>query len=212
MRLGLALPVGLIECFHDVAADVHGETVEVVAGIQQAHVGRHQPVELGQHPECGQAPDGLAARAQDRIGQVAIGAGVARAVDVEQPALAVEVQDDQLVAGLLQVGHVAPAHARVVLDDEPGDRSVRAGRDGVAEQPVRPVHGGRLLGVPLRGRGAMRDRAHLRFQQADGHIIGRAGKRPLERAQLLHGVGGAFGDVTEQQVPIGVLAEQVAQR
>jgi hypothetical protein len=100
----------------------------------------------------------------------------------------------------------------VVLDNEPGDRSVRAGRDGAAEQLIRPIHGKRVLGMPAAGGGAVRDRTHLRFQQADRDVVWLAGKRLLELAQLLHGVGGALSDVTKQQVPVGVLSEQVAQR
>ena len=130
----------------DVAANVHREAVEVVAGVEEANVGRYQPVEPCQHPERGQPLYGLAAIAQYRGGEIAISAGLVRAVDVEQAVSAVEIQNDQLVAGLLQVSSGAPAHARVVFDHEPGDRSVRAGRDGAAEQLIRSIHGDRFSG------------------------------------------------------------------
>jgi hypothetical protein len=45
--LRLAVPVGLVKGFHNIASDVHGEAVEVIAGVEQPDVRRNESIEAG---------------------------------------------------------------------------------------------------------------------------------------------------------------------
>ncbi len=85
--MGLALVLlGAVEALGDVAADVQGEPGEVVAGVLEPDVGGDEPVHPGQHPVGARPVDQFAVRAQHCLGDLSVGAGLLRAVDVQQPA------------------------------------------------------------------------------------------------------------------------------
>ncbi len=100
-----------------------------------------------------------------------------------------------------------------MLDDEPGDRVLlTTGGDGVVQDPGSCAEQVEcFLRRPPVGRGAVGDGAHLRLQDADRDVLRSAGERGVEGAGLLGARRGAVGEVVQQQVPIGILAQQPAQ-
>lgn len=205
--LALALFVGLGEGFEDVTADVHGEPVEVVAGVEEADVGGDQTAEAGQDAEGVRSGEGLRALADDGFGEVRVVSVVLGAVDVEDAPVLVEVHDDQFVGQLFESLDIAPSDLVVVLEDEPGEQAFPTEGDAAIEHVVASVQVQRGFGVPRRDWGAVGDRTHLGFQRRGGDLFGAAAERRVESGDCLCDLRGAVGDVAQKQVPVGILPE-----
>jgi hypothetical protein len=133
-------------------------------------------------------------------------------VDVEDAAALVEIHDDQFVGHLVEGLDFAPSDLVAVLENEPGERPLTAEGDAPVEHVLRSIQVERGFGVPREDRGAVGDRAHLGFQRRSRDLIGAAGERGVEGGDVLRGLGRPGGDVAQEQVPVGILPKQLAQR